>query len=89
MDVALGLLLAQGALGAFDTLWYHEWMQRLPARATARRELRLHAARDFAYAVVFGSLAWVVWRGWFVWVLVAVQAIKSPRWKIGLTIIMS
>jgi hypothetical protein len=28
MDIAIGLLLAQGALGAFDTLWYHEWMLR-------------------------------------------------------------
>lgn len=72
MDVALGLLMAQGALGAFDTLFYHEWLQRLPARAAARTELRLHASRDFAYAILFGSLAWVAWNGWFVWLLVAV-----------------
>jgi hypothetical protein len=72
MEIAIGLLLAQGFLGAFDTLWYHEWMLRLPARATARRELRLHAARDFAYAIVFGSLAWVEWRGWLVGVLGAI-----------------
>ena len=26
MEVALGLLMVQGALGAFDTLFYHEWM---------------------------------------------------------------
>jgi hypothetical protein len=72
MDVALGLLLVQGALGALDTLWYHEWMQHLPTRAGARRELRLHASRDFAYAIVFGSLGWVEWQGWFVCVLAAV-----------------
>ena len=72
MDVALGLLMAQGALGAFDTLFYHEWRQRLPARPTARTELRLHASRDFAYTIVFGSLAWVEWHGWLVWLFVAV-----------------
>ncbi len=72
MDVALGLLMAQGVLGAFDTLFYHEWWQRLPARPTARTELRLHASRDFAYTVVFGSLAWVEYHGLLVWLLVAV-----------------
>src|SRR5436190_6679435 len=76
MDVALGLLLVQGALGAFDTLWYHEWRQRLPARPTGRTELRLHAARDFAYAVVFGSLGWAEWRGWFVWLLATILLLE-------------
>ena len=76
MGVALGLLMIQGALGAFDTLWYHEWRQRLPSRRGARSELRLHAARDFAYAVVFASLAWVEWRGALTWVLVAVLAFE-------------
>lgn len=72
MDVALGLLMAQGALGAFDTLFYHEWLQRLPVRAGARTELRLHASRDFAYTFVFGSLAWLEFCGATVWILVAV-----------------
>jgi hypothetical protein len=72
MNAALTLLMVQGALGAFDTLYYHEWKQRLPARATGGRELRLHAARDFAYTIVFGSLAWVEWRGWLVGLLVLV-----------------
>lgn len=56
--------------------WYHEWRQRLPSRPTAARELRLHAARDFAYAVVFGSLAWAEWRGWLAWVFGAVLAFE-------------
>ncbi len=72
MTVALILLIVQGALGAFDTLYYHEWQQRLPHRALARKELRLHAARDFAYAAVFGSLAWLLWEGWLAWLLAAV-----------------
>jgi phosphatidylglycerophosphate synthase len=61
---ALWLLAIQGTLGAFDTLYYHEWRARLPAGGeTTRDELRLHAARDFIYTVVFASLPWVAWRG--------------------------
>lgn len=63
MTIALALLLAQGILGAADTLWYHEWQQHLAGRPTARKELLLHASRDFAYAAIFGSLAWVTWNG--------------------------
>jgi hypothetical protein len=76
MDTALTLLIVQGVLGAFDTFWYHEWQQRLPTRPAAVLELRLHASRDFAYAVVFASLAWFEWRGWLVWILGAVLAFE-------------
>ncbi|WP_224240470.1 hypothetical protein [Hyalangium gracile] len=64
MSTALWLLAIQGALGAFDTLYYHEWRARLPAGVPGTRpELLLHAARDFLYALLFGSLPWVAWRG--------------------------
>ena len=69
---ALEVLLVLGALGAFDTLYYHEWKLRLPETRTARRELRLHAARDFAYAIVFGSLAWTTWNGILFWPLACI-----------------
>lgn len=69
MIKALWLLAVQGALGAFDTVYYHEWRARLPAaRSNARAELRLHAARDFIYAIVFATLPRVEWRG--AWALV-------------------
>ncbi len=32
----------------------------------AQAELRLHAARDFIYATLFGTLPWVAWQGWWV-----------------------
>jgi hypothetical protein len=54
-----------GMLGASDTMYYHEYKLRLPSVPTARKELRLHAARDFAYCIVFGSLAWTTWNGLF------------------------
>lgn len=72
MNAALTLLLIQGAFGAFDTLVYHEYLQHLPTRKKARLELRLHALRDFAYAIVFGSLAWVEWRGALAWVFAGI-----------------
>jgi hypothetical protein len=42
MTTALWLMAIQGAIGAFDTLYYHEWRARLPARGRQ----------------AYGSLAW-------------------------------
>ena len=73
MIVALWLLAIQGVIGAFDTLYYHEWRARLPARgAQSATELKLHAARDFFYGVLFGTLPWLAWHGQWVLVLVGV-----------------
>ena len=75
MTTALWLLAFQGALGAFDTLYYHEWRARLPAGgASTRDELRLHAARSLIYAVVFGTLPFLAWRGAWGLVLAALLA---------------
>ena len=64
------ILVAQGVLGAFDTLYYHEWRYRLVAHPEqAKVELRLHALRDFIYAVIFLSLPWFAWQGGLAWVL--------------------
>jgi len=71
MNLVIRLLVLQGCLGAWDTLWYHEWGQRLAWRPTAKTELRLHASRDVIYAVLFGSLAWLEWRGAWIWGLTA------------------
>jgi hypothetical protein len=73
MIVALWLLGLQGVIGAFDTIYYHEWRARLPARGKqAAAELKLHAARDFFYALLFATLPCVAWQGAWVLVLVAV-----------------
>jgi len=64
MTTVLWLLCLQGALGGFDTVYYHEWRARLPAGGERTRpELSLHAARSLIYAVVFGTLPWIAWRG--------------------------
>ncbi len=75
ISTALWLLAFQGALGAFDTLYYHEWRARLPARgAIAGPELKLHAGRDVLYAVLFGTLPWVAWQGLWAAVLAGILA---------------
>ena len=76
MTTALILLGVQGLLGAFDTLYYHEWRLRLPAQPTARRELLLHAALDFAYALLFGTIGWVTWNGLLAWALASLLVVE-------------
>ena len=69
---ALWLLAAQGLIGAFDTLYYHEWRARLPALGgEARAELWLHAVRALIYGVVFATLPRVEWRGAWAFVFAA------------------
>ncbi|HVQ88009.1 MAG TPA: hypothetical protein VMT88_07495 [Actinomycetes bacterium] len=63
MTIALVLMTALALVGAFDTLYYHEYRGRLPARPEAAPELRLHAARDAVYFIVFTTLPWMQWQG--------------------------
>jgi hypothetical protein len=73
IETALWLLAVQGAIGGFDTLYYHEWRARLPARGRAAApELRLHAGRDFLYAVLFATLPFLAWKGWWALLLALV-----------------
>jgi hypothetical protein len=72
MSTALYLLFALALLGAADTLYFHEWRARLPGLGRrAGSELRLHALRDFVYAVLFSTLPWMAWRGAWAAVLAA------------------
>jgi len=74
--IAIWLLLAQASLGAFDTLYYHEYRLKLPAGDHTGVELRLHASRDFAYAIIIGSLGFVTWNGPLAWILLAILALE-------------
>lgn len=67
MQAVFSILFVQALLGAFDNLWHHELAARLPQRASARRELALHAAREGIYACVFLGFAFLRWEG--AWVL--------------------
>ena len=72
---AFWLLALQGLIGAFDTIYYHEWKAKLPALGKgAAKELRLHAVRDVLYAILFIGLALFEWRGAYTFLLFCVLA---------------
>ncbi len=77
MSNVLWLMLVQGALGAFDTAYYHEYRAQLPAGGDqTRSELWLHAVRDFIYAVLFCTLPFVVYAGTWALLLAILLALE-------------
>ena len=66
MNLIFSVLTVQALLGAFDNFWHHELEARLPQRTSARYELRLHAAREAIYGLLFAGLAWLQFQGWWV-----------------------
>ncbi|WP_431824092.1 TIGR01777 family oxidoreductase [Burkholderia sp. F1] len=59
----INLLIAQGLMGAFDTLYHHELTQDLPHHPRARLELTIHAVRSVLYGLVFASFANLAFHG--------------------------
>ncbi|MEM7780370.1 MAG: TIGR01777 family oxidoreductase [Pseudomonadota bacterium] len=55
-DLLWFFILAQIAMGAFDTIYHHEGTERLAWRPSQRLELTLHGVRNLAYAVIFLAL---------------------------------
>ena len=77
----LGLLLAQGILGAIDTLYHHELTVALPRRPGAKKELAIHAIRALLYGVVFAAIANLEFHGaWIVSISILVAI------EVGLTL---
>jgi hypothetical protein len=77
MTAVVILLLANGVLGAVDTLWYHEHRAGLARRPDRHRtELWLHAGRDAVYAVLYGTIGWVAWQGAWAAVLAGLLAVE-------------
>lgn len=79
--LALQLMACQGCLGAFDTLYHHELTESLPARASAGRELAIHAVRALIYSALFIGLSAWAFHGWWALALVLVFTVE-----IGLTL---
>ena len=71
METVLYLLIWQGAVGAFDALWNHEWKENLPNKSTAMMEQYIHGARELLLACLFIGLAWFEWRGLLAWMIAA------------------
>jgi len=73
MTLVFSILTVQTLLGALDTLWSHELVEKLPGRRAARHELAAHALRAFVYAGLFLALAWREWHG--TWALLIAAAL--------------
>ena len=71
LPLVLNLIIAQGLMGAFDTLYHHELRVALPQQPSAALELRIHAGRSLVYGLLFAGLAWLVWGGAWLLLLAA------------------
>ncbi len=71
MTFLLLMMTIQGCLGAFDTLYHHEFTERLPWKPQAGRELFIHGLRNLFYGIIFASLGWLAWGGALAWVFAA------------------
>ena len=67
----------QVVLGFADVVLHHELIARLPWRSGAAPELRLHGARNLAYAVILLMLAWVLPLGWTALVLAGLLLVEA------------
>lgn len=76
MEAVLILLAIQGLLGAFDTLYHHEYTEKLPWKENARKELLIHGIRNFFYFILFLSLGWLEWHGTYAYVFGAIFIIE-------------
>ncbi|MFT3924126.1 MAG: hypothetical protein QM778_16440 [Myxococcales bacterium] len=77
MTAVWWLLALQGAIGAFDTAYYHEYKARLCARMPqTRTELLLHALRDFVYGAIFVGLPRFSFHGAYAGLLLALLAFE-------------
>lgn len=72
MTIAIWILLVQAILGATDTLYYHEYKLQLAHGDHTQMELKLHALRDFSYAIIIGLLGFATWNGALAWLLLAI-----------------
>lgn len=75
-DLIWILVAIQIALGGFDTLYHHEFTERLAWRASQRRELQLHAIRNIIYAALFLTIGWTEVHGAWAIVIIALLAIE-------------
>ncbi len=70
------LIFLQIAMGAFDTLFHHEFTERLAWRKSQAKELKLHAIRNGFYGLIFAGFGWLEFHGLFAYGLLTLLAIE-------------
>lgn len=73
---AINLLILQGLMGAFDTLYHHELTIALPHQKSARLELSIHAVRALFYGILFAGIAHFAFHGAWAWLIAGLVAIE-------------
>jgi uncharacterized protein (TIGR01777 family) len=68
------LIVVQLALGLFDIVYHHELTERLAWRPSQHYELKLHAARNLVYALLFATLGCLELHGHWAMLVIAVLA---------------
>ena len=76
METLFILIIIQGFMGAYDTLYHHELKAMLPWTERASTELIIHGIRNVFYAVIFMSLALGEWHGVFAMIFGAILIIE-------------
>jgi hypothetical protein len=70
------LIALQFAFGAFDTLFQHEFTERLPWRTSQKDELKLHGVRNLFYSLIFLTLGFAEPKGAFAIALIAALGLE-------------
>lgn len=70
------LITLQICMGAFDTLFHHEFTERLAWRPSQQHELQLHGVRNLFYCALFVGIGWFHFYGVFAWVVGVVLLIE-------------
>jgi len=76
MEILFILLIIQGLLGAFDTLYHHELVAMLPWNRKASTELLIHGVRNIFYSMIFLSLALGEWHGVYAYIFGAILLVE-------------
>jgi len=70
------LIAIQVAMGVFDTFYHHEFTERLAWRPSQRDELKLHALRNWLYALLFMVLGSFEVHGFWAMLVIAVLVVE-------------
>jgi uncharacterized protein (TIGR01777 family) len=76
MESVLLLLSIQGFIGAYDSIYHHDFKERLSLKSSAKNELKIHSIRSALYSVLFLSFGWVEWYGVLAMVFATIVVIE-------------
>ncbi|KPJ93450.1 MAG: hypothetical protein AMJ53_07190 [Gammaproteobacteria bacterium SG8_11] len=76
MQTLLLLLSIQGLIGAYDSIYHHDFKEKLSLKPIAKNELKIHSIRSLLYSILFLSFGWTQWQGWLAPLFAAILVIE-------------